>query len=264
MHKGKGADFNCFVSQPRRISAISLAERVSIERCEQMGDSIGFGVRFETVSPRPYGAVMFCTVGTLLKKLEFGLRGVSHVIIDEIHERDINTDFILIIIRDMVQAYPKLRVILMSATIETGMFTNYFKTTAIVNIEQRVFNVQYFFLEDVLSMINYEPPEIEKKKRKKKKEKPDEPSAAGDENEEDELGTLDERNMYLEVGDDVPSDVRNTLSQMDERHIPIDVILNLLLDIVEKGQPGSILVFLPGWNIIQMALSTFQTHPVLG
>jgi ATP-dependent RNA helicase A len=48
----------------------------------------------------------------------------------------------------MVRAYPKLRVILMSATIETGMFTNYFKTTAIVNIEQRVFSVQHFFLED--------------------------------------------------------------------------------------------------------------------
>lgn len=60
------------------------------ERCEQIGESVGFGVRFETVAPRPYGAIMFVTVGTLLKKLEFGLRGVSHVVIDEIHERDIN------------------------------------------------------------------------------------------------------------------------------------------------------------------------------
>lgn len=93
LQKGNGADFNCFVSQPRRISAISLAERVASERCEQIGDSVGFGVRFESVTPRPYGAVMFCTVGTLLKKLEFGLRGVSHLIIDEIHERDINVSW---------------------------------------------------------------------------------------------------------------------------------------------------------------------------
>ncbi len=40
--------------------------------------------------PRPYGSVLFCTVGVLLRKLEAGLRGVSHVIVDEIHERDVN------------------------------------------------------------------------------------------------------------------------------------------------------------------------------
>jgi hypothetical protein len=42
------------------------------------------------VLPRPYGSVLFCTVGVLLRKLEAGLRGVSHVIVDEIHERDVN------------------------------------------------------------------------------------------------------------------------------------------------------------------------------
>lgn len=47
-------------------------------------------LRFESVHPRPYGAVMFMTVGVLLRRLESGLRGVSHVIVDEIHERDIN------------------------------------------------------------------------------------------------------------------------------------------------------------------------------
>lgn len=50
-----GANFNCFVSQPRRISAITLAERVANERAEMLGDSVGFGVRFEGVTPRPYG-----------------------------------------------------------------------------------------------------------------------------------------------------------------------------------------------------------------
>jgi ATP-dependent RNA helicase A len=40
---------------------------------------------------------MFCTVGVLLKKLENGLRGVSHVIVDEIHERDVNSDFIMVV-----------------------------------------------------------------------------------------------------------------------------------------------------------------------
>jgi len=48
---------------------------------------------------------MFCTVGVLLRKLENGLRGVSHVIVDEIHERDVNSDFILVVLRDMVNKH---------------------------------------------------------------------------------------------------------------------------------------------------------------
>ncbi|KAI6233360.1 RNA helicase [Aphelenchoides fujianensis] len=211
---GRGAEFNCFVSQPRRISAISLAERVASERCEQVGESVGFGVRFESVTPRPYGAVFFCTVGTMLKKLEFGLRGVSHVLIDEIHERDINTDFLLIIVRDMVRAYPKLRVVLMSATIETGLFSNYFKTSAIVTIEQRVFPVQHFFLEDVLHMLAYRPPPAVVEEKKKKKKKSSSSTAPTDHNEGDEdeaLGTVDsaDRNLNLEVGPEVAADVRS-------------------------------------------------------
>ena len=54
--------------------------------------------------------VLFCTVGVLLRKLEAGLRGVSHVIVDEIHERDVNTDFILVLLRDMIHTYPDMRV----------------------------------------------------------------------------------------------------------------------------------------------------------
>ena len=71
-------------------------------------------MRFESVLPRPYGSVLFCTVGVLLRRLESGLRGVSHVIVDEIHERDVNTDFVMVVIRDMIHTYPDLRVILVS------------------------------------------------------------------------------------------------------------------------------------------------------
>ncbi|KAI6239302.1 RNA helicase [Aphelenchoides fujianensis] len=255
--QGRGAEFNCFVSQPRRISAISLAERVASERCEQVGESVGFGVRFESVTPRPYGAVFFCTVGTMLKKLEFGLRGVSHVLIDEIHERDINTDFLLIIVRDMVRAYPKLRVVLMSATIETGLFSNYFKTSAIVTIEQRVFPVQHFFLEDVLHMLAYRPPPavFEEKKKKKKKSSSTAPTDHNEGDEDEALGTVDsaDRNLNLEVGPEVAADVRSALAQIDERNIPVDVVLHLLLDICANGTPGAVLIFLPGWSTIQLA-----------
>jgi len=105
---GQGGYANIYVTQPRRISAISVAERVARERCEQLGDTVGYSVRFESVFPRPYGGILFCTVGVLLRKLEAGLRGVSHIIVDEIHERDVNSDFLLVILRDMVDTYPDL------------------------------------------------------------------------------------------------------------------------------------------------------------
>ena len=78
---------------------MSVADRVANERCEDLGVSTGYSVRFESTFPRPYGSIMFCTVGVLLRKLEAGLRGVSHVIVDEIHERDVNTDFVMVVLR---------------------------------------------------------------------------------------------------------------------------------------------------------------------
>jgi ATP-dependent RNA helicase A len=74
-----GAYANIIVTQPRRISAVSVAERIAHERNEDLGESVGYSVRFESILPRPYGAILFCTVGVLLRKLESGLRGVSRL-----------------------------------------------------------------------------------------------------------------------------------------------------------------------------------------
>lgn len=84
LESNQGAYCNIVCTQPRRISAVSVSERVAEERAEPLGQSIGYSVRFESVLPRPYGSILFCTVGVLLRKLEGGLRGVSHVIIDGI------------------------------------------------------------------------------------------------------------------------------------------------------------------------------------
>ena len=55
-----------FVTQPRRISAVSVAERVAAERAEILGSSVGYSVRFDTVLPRSHASMLFCTVGKLL------------------------------------------------------------------------------------------------------------------------------------------------------------------------------------------------------
>uniref|UniRef100_A0A915JFG2 Helicase ATP-binding domain-containing protein n=1 Tax=Romanomermis culicivorax TaxID=13658 RepID=A0A915JFG2_ROMCU len=104
----------------------------------------------------------------LLRKLEFGLRGVSHVIVDEIHERDLNTDFLLIVLRDMVRAYPQLRIILMSATVDTTVFSAYFDKCQVLEVSGRTFPVEYYFLEDAVQMLKFMPPPLEVARNRKK------------------------------------------------------------------------------------------------
>jgi ATP-dependent RNA helicase A len=164
---GQGAHCNIVVTQPRRISAVSVAERVAYERNEDLRQSTGYSVRFESVLPRPYASMLFCTVGVLLRKLEGGLRGVSHVIIDEIHERDINTDFLLVLVRDMLNIYPELKVVLMSATIDTSLFADYFNGAPIIEVYGRTYPIQEYFLEDIVQMLEFVPP-MQTKKRKNK------------------------------------------------------------------------------------------------
>lgn len=141
------------VTQPRRISAISLAERIADERNESIGDVIGYQVRLQQVLPRVPGAILFCTTGLLLKKMQsnFDLKGISHVIIDEAHERNIDTDLLLALIKRAMGNNPDLKVIIMSATINAELFQEYLNCKAI-NVPGRLFPVERFFLEDIESM----------------------------------------------------------------------------------------------------------------
>ena len=155
------------VTQPGRISATSVADRVAVERGEEMGESVGFSVRFESCLPRPYGSILFCTVGILLRRLERGLRGISHVIVDEIHERDVNTDFLLVVLRDIIFRHPELRIILMSATIDTTLFSRYFGDCPVVEIPGNSYPIQINFMEDCVEMLNFRPtPDPRKNKNK--------------------------------------------------------------------------------------------------
>lgn len=82
----------------------------------------------------------------LLRKLESGMRGISHIIVDEIHERDVNTDFLMVVLKDMVFNYPDLRVIFMSATIKTEMFCNYFNNCPVIFVEGKCYPVKGKFI----------------------------------------------------------------------------------------------------------------------
>ncbi|XP_073973059.1 dosage compensation regulator mle isoform X2 [Rhodnius prolixus] len=251
IQSGQGAYCNIIVTQPRRISAISVADRVASERSEELGASCGYSVRFESCLPRAYGGIMFCTIGVLLRKLENGLRGVSHVIVDEIHERDVNSDFLLVVVRDMVHTYPDLRVILMSATIDTTLFSEYFNKCPVIEVPGRAYPVKSYFLEDIVEMLNFDPPPDTSRKNKKDKDKDDE-----------NVGAEDDENMNLKVGEEYEPSTRHAVSKMSEKEISFELIEALLKHIKNIDIPGAVLIFLPGWNVIFALLRHLQQHPL--
>jgi len=249
LKNNQGANCNIICTQPRKISAISVADRVAFERKEDIGLSVGYSVRFDSIFPRPYGAILFCTVGVLLRKLENGMRGISHIIVDEIHERDVNSDFLMVVLRDMIYNYPDLRVIFMSATINTDMFSQYFNCCPVIDVEGRCYPVKEYFLEDIVQMLNYQPtPDIRKRKNK-------------DKDEESVIAAQDhEENCNLLVSDDYPPDVRSKVAMISEKDVDFEIIEALLKYIeVEMNTPGAVLIFLPGWNLI-FALQKYLTQ----
>lgn len=93
----------------------------------QVGNLVGYQVRFNSaVSSRT--RLTYCTTGILLRYLQSDplLTDFTHVIVDEAHERDVNTDLLLNLLRSAVAGNPGLRVLIMSATIDTGEFQKYF------------------------------------------------------------------------------------------------------------------------------------------
>ncbi|XP_026462459.1 dosage compensation regulator isoform X3 [Ctenocephalides felis] len=250
---GSGALCNIAVTQPRRISAISVAERIANERAEDLGESCGYSVRFESVLPRAYGSILFCTVGVLLRKLESGLRGVSHVIIDEIHERDVNSDFAMVVLRDMIHTYPDLRLILMSATIDTTLFSKYFADCPVIEVPGRTHPIQQLFLEDCIQVTSFIP-SADSRKRTKAKDQEEEGTIAPEDQDQDLNKVIDP--LY-------GPQVKNSMAQISEREVSFELVEAILKYISDK-EPGAVLVFLPGWNLIFAMLKFLQSHPIFG
>lgn len=132
--------------------------------------SVGYQIRLEARLPRRQGALLYCTTGIVLRWLtsDPNLSRVSHLFLDEIHERDLHSDLLLILIRDLLHRRTDLRIILMSATLEADTFLNYFSTCGAVLLEiaGRSFPVTRYFLEDVYEQMGYHPTESEKRRPK--------------------------------------------------------------------------------------------------
>ncbi|ADG78429.1 ATP-dependent RNA helicase HrpA [Tsukamurella paurometabola] len=114
-------------TQPRRLAARSVAERIAEETKTELGDAVGYAVRF-TDKVSPATSVKLMTDGILLRELTRDrlLRDYDTLIIDEAHERSLNIDFILGYLKQILPRRPDLKVIVTSATIEPERFAAHF------------------------------------------------------------------------------------------------------------------------------------------
>ena len=145
-----------------------MAERVAQERGEgKCGRSVGYAVRLESVGSENT-SLMFCTNGVLLRQITHGcgLSGVTHVVCDEIHERDRFADFLLILLRELLPRHPEVRVVLMSATLHVDLFSQYFGGCPVVRVPGRTHPVTNLYLEDALSLVGYSEHVREMKRRR--------------------------------------------------------------------------------------------------
>jgi len=138
---------NCVVcTQPRRVAAITVAQRVAAELQVSCGEEVGYAVRFDDCTSQNT-RIKFVTDGVLMRECmtNADLSGYSVLILDEAHERSLNTDILMGIVRDLQDKNPRLRVVIMSATLQVGVFMDFFKDTNLIKIAGRQYPVETFY-----------------------------------------------------------------------------------------------------------------------
>jgi small subunit ribosomal protein S24e len=259
--RGDGASCNIICTQPRRLGAISVAGRIAKERGEAVGrGSIGYQVRFEARLPEPNGSITFCTTGIFLKRMQSALQDngsqgylddVTHVVVDEVHERDVDTDLLLVVLKRLravrrARGRP-IKVVLMSATIDPTLFQQYFsddlgQPAQVVEVPGRSFPVEQHFLDDFITDLSSDPHA---------------PSVFSEESVS--------KYLYREHGSDLPSVLVGHLqataakrpaaetegTRDDDLELPYPLIALTICHVLRKSDDGHVLVFLPGWDEIQ-------------
>lgn len=293
VEEGYGAHCNIICTQPRRIAASSVARRVSQERGEQLRESVGYHVRFDPQLPKVGGSITYSTTGILLVQLQHApdeiFDSVSHIIIDEIHERDVEVDFLLILLKNIVkrrqqanQSVPKI--VLMSATIDADLFAEYFQNESLdgalarcptLNVPGRTFPVKERYLEDLVQQFSatYEPEELEPLLSEKatatylddieaqyqsQPEDIDAPCQGDDGNFE--TSSIDWDNIHAPP----PSSQRTGVVNQEDPLIPLGLACATIAHIARTSQEGAILVFLPGLNEIDTLQKMLMEEPRLG
>ncbi|CUG28552.1 pre-mRNA splicing factor ATP-dependent RNA helicase, putative [Bodo saltans] len=133
-------------TQPRRVPAMSVSERVAEEMDVTLGDEVGYTIRFDDVSSDKT-RIKYLTDGMLLREAMTDplLKKYSVIILDEAHERTVHTDILIGTIKELIPKRPDLRVIVMSATLEEKKFQKYFVDAPLIHISGRMFGVEVYY-----------------------------------------------------------------------------------------------------------------------
>ncbi|XP_040277188.1 ATP-dependent RNA helicase DHX29 [Bufo bufo] len=265
LNKWASGKCNIVCTQPRRISAMSLATRV----CEELGcesgpggksSLCGYQIRMESRTGE-HTRLLYCTTGILLRKLQDDslLKNITHIIVDEVHERTVQSDFLLIILREILHKRSDLHLILMSATVDSAKFSTYFSHCPIIRISGRTYPVEVFHLEDIVEETGFI---LEQDSEYCQKFLEDEEEITL--NVTSKGGGSQKYQEFIPVGsvmDVNPSykkfsaRTQHAVLYMNPNKINLDLILELLVfldrSIQYRNVEGAVLIFLPGLADIQ-------------
>ncbi|KJP89588.1 hypothetical protein AK88_00799 [Plasmodium fragile] len=150
------APLKMLISLPRRVATITVAERVAKEMSRgKIGSYVGYAIRFKNVTSDET-RIKFVTDGILIREIMNDplLKKYTFLILDEVHERSIRTDVLLGYVRTLMEKRKKLRIILMSATLDVATFKNFFSDPPIISIPHKLHPVTIFYptkpIEDYL------------------------------------------------------------------------------------------------------------------
>ncbi|GER34593.1 ATP-dependent RNA helicase [Striga asiatica] len=295
IESGRGAFCSIICTQPRRISAMTVSERVSSERGEPLGESVGYKVRLEGMKGKNTH-LLFCTSGILLRRLlsDRNLDGITHVFVDEIHERGMNEDFLLIVLKDLLPRRRDLRLILMSATLNADLFSGYFGGAPMIHIPGFTYPVRALFLEDILEITGYRLTSFNQIDDYGQEKMWKTQRQLAPRKRKNQITTLVEVGTccyvlnirllimlcdsfvvlvtlidYLEALNksnfgSYSTKVHESLSSWTPDGIGFNLIEAVLCYICRKERPGAVLVFMTGWEDISCLRDQLKAHPLLG
>ena len=253
--RGEGSRCNIICTQPYHLAAVSAARRVARERGERLGASVGYQVVPWGQLPEERGSITFCTTVIFFPWMKsasgaFGtsaqahsLDDVTHIVVDEVHERDVNTDLLLAMLKrllaDRTAKGKPIKVILMSATTDPTLFQQYFLDekclpSKVIEIPGRTFPVKKHFLDGFASDLASTPGASEAFAQ---------PSVA--EYVHNELGPMALRSCPT------PPPVFPTGRDKSELEVPAPLVALTIAHVMRRSDDGHILTFLSGRGEIE-------------
>lgn len=288
----RGLPCKIYCTEPRRISAVSLAQRVSRELGDSAGavgtssSLVGYSIRLESNTTRNT-RLAFVTNGIALRMLEGGtgpngqgtaFDEITHIIIDEVHERSIESDFLLIVLKSLLSQRSDLKIILMSATVDADKLSNYFNGCPTLHVPGRTFPVDIRFLEDAIEYADWSIQENSpyainlhnKSHKNRNRFEWDEDTVYGNDDEEtlvDGEQQISSQSMRLEKR--YSYQTINTINLLDERVIPYELIVRLLERLCFEDKEShhfsaAVLIFMPGLGEIRRMNDLLTEHHAFG